>query len=79
MSRSIRVDVPLVERVVGPGAVDLPVERGQQLGEVRVYARGRLLGSRPLVAARDVSRPGLASRVGWYAGRAAHHIGDWFT
>lgn len=77
--RSVRVDVPLVERVVARGFVDLPVRRGEQLGEVRVYARGRLLGSRPLVAARDVSRPGLASRVGWYAGRAAHHIGSWLT
>jgi D-alanyl-D-alanine carboxypeptidase (penicillin-binding protein 5/6) len=78
LSHSVRVDVPLVERVVAPGAVDLPVYRGQQLGEVRVYARGRLLGSRPLVAARDVSRPGLVSRVGWYAGRTADHIGGWF-
>jgi D-alanyl-D-alanine carboxypeptidase (penicillin-binding protein 5/6) len=79
MSRSIRVDVPLVERVVAPGVVGLPVHRGQQLGEVQVYARGRLLGSRPLVAARDVSRPGLVSRVGWFGSRAAHHIGGWFT
>jgi D-alanyl-D-alanine carboxypeptidase (penicillin-binding protein 5/6) len=79
LRRSVRVGVPLVERVVAPGVVGLPVHRGQQLGEVRVYARGRLLGSRPLVAARDVSRPGLASRVGWYAGRAAHHLGTWFS
>ncbi len=77
LRHSVRVDVPLVERVVAPDAVDLPIHRGQQLGEVRVYAGGRLLGSRPLVAARDVSRPGLVSRVGWYAGRTAHHIGGW--
>ena len=79
LRRSVRVGVPLVERVIAPGVVGLPVHRGQQLGEVRVYARGRLLGSRPLVAARAVSRPGLASRVGWYAGRAAHHIGSWLS
>jgi D-alanyl-D-alanine carboxypeptidase (penicillin-binding protein 5/6) len=77
LRHSVRVDVPLVERVVAPGAVDLPIHRGQQLGEVRVYAHGRLLGSRPLVAARDISRPGLVSRVGWYAGRTAHHIRGW--
>jgi D-alanyl-D-alanine carboxypeptidase (penicillin-binding protein 5/6) len=76
--RSVRVDVPLVERVVAPGAVELPVRRGQKLGEVRVYARGRLLGSRPLVAARDVSPPGLTTRVSWYAGRTAQHIRSWF-
>jgi D-alanyl-D-alanine carboxypeptidase (penicillin-binding protein 5/6) len=79
LSHSVRVDVPLVERVVAPGTVDLPIHRGQRLGEVRVYDRGRLLGSRPLVAARAVSRPGLVSRVGWYAGRTAHHIRGWLT
>lgn len=79
MSHSIRVDVPLVERVLAPGAVSLPVRRGEQLGEVQVFARGRLLGSRPLVAARDVSRPGLVSRVGWFGSRTVHHIGGWFT
>lgn len=79
LRRSVRVDVPLVERVVAPAVVDRPVRRGEQLGEVQVYARGRLLGSRPLVAGRDVSRPSLASRVGWYVGRTAHHIGSWFA
>ena len=78
MSRSIRVDVPLVERVVAPGVVSLPIHRGDQLGVVQVYARGRLLGSRPLVAARDVARPSLASRIGWFGSRAVHHIGGWF-
>ena len=67
--RVVRVGRPLVERVVAPTAVTLPVRRGQRLGEVRVYERGRLLGRRPLVAAGSVSKPDLAGRARWYAER----------
>jgi D-alanyl-D-alanine carboxypeptidase (penicillin-binding protein 5/6) len=75
----VRLDRPLVTRIVAPGAVALPVRRDQRLGEIRVYQGARLLGIRPLVAARAVSRPGLAGRVGWYAGRTLHHVVGWFT
>jgi serine-type D-Ala-D-Ala carboxypeptidase (penicillin-binding protein 5/6) len=74
-----RVARPLVTRVIYPDRVSLPVSRGQSLGQVRVYQRGRLLGVVPLVAARSVSRPGLAGRVGWYAGRTLHHVVGWFS
>jgi D-alanyl-D-alanine carboxypeptidase (penicillin-binding protein 5/6) len=77
--RVVRVDRPLVERVVAPAAVELPVRRGQRLGWVRVYDRGRLIGSRPLVAARTIERPGLGGRIAWYAERTLHHLGAFFT
>jgi D-alanyl-D-alanine carboxypeptidase (penicillin-binding protein 5/6) len=77
--RVVRVDRSLVERVVAPAAVDLPVRRGQRLGWVRVYERGRLVASRPLVAARTIERPGLGGRLTWYAGRTLHHLGDFLT
>ena len=35
-----RVGVLLVEQVVAPTDVTLPVRRGERLGEVRVYQRG---------------------------------------
>jgi D-alanyl-D-alanine carboxypeptidase (penicillin-binding protein 5/6) len=70
----LRVDRPLVERVVARAAADLPVRRGQRLGRVQVWSGRRLLGSRPLVAAASASRPGLAGRVGFYLGRTAHHL-----
>ncbi|MBD0328995.1 MAG: D-alanyl-D-alanine carboxypeptidase [Thermoleophilia bacterium] len=79
LTRLVRVDRPLVERVVVPTAVDLPVRRGQRLGEVRIYHRGRLLGRRDLVAARSVPEPGLRARVGWYAGRTLDHLAGLFT
>jgi len=77
--RSVRVDRPLVERVIAPAALSLPVARGQRVGEVRVYSGRRLVARRALVAARSVSRPGLSGRVGFYVGRTFRHIGDWFT
>ena len=63
----VRVGQPLTERVVAPVAMSLPVQRGQVLGHVQVWAGGRLVGSRPLVATRAVSAPGLAGRMKWYA------------
>jgi serine-type D-Ala-D-Ala carboxypeptidase (penicillin-binding protein 5/6) len=78
-ARPVRVDRRLVERVVAPAAVSLPVERGQRVGEVRVYSGKRLVARRPLVAARSVARPGLGGRVGFYAARTLRHIGRWFT
>src|SRR6185312_15583104 len=69
LARSVRVDRPLVERVVAPATLHLPVTRGEQVGEVRVYSGKRLVARRPLVAARSVSRPGLGGRVGFYARR----------
>jgi D-alanyl-D-alanine carboxypeptidase (penicillin-binding protein 5/6) len=77
--RAYRVDRPLVARIVAPPVVALPVVRGQVLGRVQVWEGKRLLGTRPLVAARAIRRPGLGGRVAWYAGRTLHHIGDFFS
>ncbi|MEX2647341.1 MAG: D-alanyl-D-alanine carboxypeptidase family protein [Gaiellaceae bacterium] len=69
LRRSIRVDRPLVERIVAPSVVSLPVAKGQRLGVVRVYARGKLLGERPLVASESRTAPGLGGKIRWYATR----------
>jgi hypothetical protein len=55
------------------------VSRGQSLGQVRLYQRGRLVGAVLLVASRSVKSPGMAGRVGWYAGRTLHHMAGWFS
>jgi D-alanyl-D-alanine carboxypeptidase (penicillin-binding protein 5/6) len=75
----VRVGQPLVERVTAPVAMSLPVKRGQPVGRVEVWSRGRLVGSRPLVAARSVAQPGLTGRVEWYAGRTVHHVAGLLT
>lgn len=78
LRRIVSLDVPLRRRVVAPAALRLPVRAGQRVGEVRLYAGARLVARAPLVADRSVERPGLLGRVGWYAGRAAHHVADIF-
>jgi len=78
-TRIVRVDRPLVETVVAPTVVSLPVTRGQKLGEVRVYAGRKLVAASPLVAARSIAKPGVFGRAGWYAGRTLHHVGSWFS
>jgi serine-type D-Ala-D-Ala carboxypeptidase (penicillin-binding protein 5/6) len=77
--RPYRLDRPVVARVVAPGAVSLPVRRGEALGRVELWEGARLLGTRPLVAARSVSPPGLGGRVAFYAGRTLHHVWGFFS
>jgi D-alanyl-D-alanine carboxypeptidase (penicillin-binding protein 5/6) len=73
--RVIHVERPLLERVVLPVEVALPVRKGQRLGEVQVVDRGKVLARSPLVAAEAVERPGAVGRVGFYAGRTLDHLG----
>lgn len=75
--RGVRIDQPLVERVVATASAALPVHRGDRLGEIRVYQGRRLLVRRALVAGRTVKRPGPLGRAGFYAGRTLDHMWGW--
>jgi serine-type D-Ala-D-Ala carboxypeptidase (penicillin-binding protein 5/6) len=79
MRRAVRIGRPLEQRVVLASRAILPVRRGDMLGELTVYDRGRLLGRTPLLAAEDRDEPTTTERVKWYAGRTIDHIGGWFT
>jgi D-alanyl-D-alanine carboxypeptidase len=79
LARPVRIDKPLMERVVAPATLELPVERGERVGEIRVYSGRRLVAREPLLADRSVSRPGFGGRVGFYAGRTLSHVKDWFS
>jgi serine-type D-Ala-D-Ala carboxypeptidase (penicillin-binding protein 5/6) len=79
LARPVRVDKPLVERVIAPAALALPVVRGSRVGELRVYSGRRVVAQSPLVAGRSVSKPGLGGKLGFYAGRTLRHIGGWFS
>src|SRR5262245_5227729 len=79
VGRAVVTGRPLVERIVAPMGVDLPVRKGQELGEVRVYERGKLVARSPLVAARSIDEPGAAGRVGWYVKRTAHNMWGWVS
>ncbi|MGH3023647.1 MAG: D-alanyl-D-alanine carboxypeptidase family protein [Gaiellaceae bacterium] len=65
-----------VERVVAPAMVELPVRRGQKLGEVVVMDGNRVVARSDLLAARDVEEPSLSERAGWYADRALDEAGS---
>ena len=79
LRRAVRVGRPLVQQVVLPGQVDLPVRLGDVLGELRIYERGRLIARTPLVANEERDAPSSVERVKWYAGRAVSHVGGWFS
>ena len=74
LTRVVRTGRPVVQRVIAPSAAALPIRQGQQLGRIEVWAGGRLLGTRPLLASRSVARPGLAGRLRWYATRTVHDL-----
>jgi D-alanyl-D-alanine carboxypeptidase (penicillin-binding protein 5/6) len=68
-----------IERVSALRVARLPVRAGETLGRVEIWSGGRLVGSRDLVAARSVARPGLAGRVRWYGGKTLHHLVHFLT
>src|SRR5439155_883647 len=76
--QTARLGRPLPERVVAATAVSLPVRQGDVLGRVEVWERGKLRARSDLVASRTVNKPGVVSRLGWYAGRTLHHLGGLF-
>ena len=77
--RTVRVGTPLVERVVSPSSVALPVRKGQRLGRVEVYDGNRLVASSNLVAAASVAEPGLLGKARWYATQTADNLWGIFT
>jgi D-alanyl-D-alanine carboxypeptidase (penicillin-binding protein 5/6) len=72
--RTVHEATALLERVVALSVVALPVRRGQRLGRVEIYDGNRLVASSNLVAAEDVSEPGLAGKTAWYARRTAANL-----
>jgi D-alanyl-D-alanine carboxypeptidase (penicillin-binding protein 5/6) len=77
--RTVLDGTPLVQRVVAPSALGLPVAKGQELGRVEVLDRGRVVASSPLVAAEGVSDPGLVGKALWLAGETADNLWEIVT
>jgi serine-type D-Ala-D-Ala carboxypeptidase (penicillin-binding protein 5/6) len=65
-----------VERVIAPTMVDLPIRKGQKLGEIVVTLDDREVARVDLVAARDVAAPSFGERAGWYTDAALDEAGD---
>jgi D-alanyl-D-alanine carboxypeptidase (penicillin-binding protein 5/6) len=77
--RTVHESTPLLERVMAPSVVALPVRRGQRLGRVEVYDGNRFVASSNLVAAEDVSEPGLVGKTAWYARRTVANLWGFVT
>jgi serine-type D-Ala-D-Ala carboxypeptidase (penicillin-binding protein 5/6) len=77
--RAVRIDRPLVQRVVSQAVASLPVRTGDRLGEIRVYQGARLLARQQLVAKRSVAVPGALGKVGFYMTGAARHMWGWVS
>jgi serine-type D-Ala-D-Ala carboxypeptidase (penicillin-binding protein 5/6) len=65
-----------VERIVAPAMVELPVRKGQKLGEVVVMDGDEEVARSDLVAARDIPAPTFEERASWYADRALDEAGS---
>ena len=61
---------------MAPTMVELPVEKGEKLGEVVVMDGDVEVARVDLVAARDIAAPSLGERARWYADRALDEAGD---
>jgi D-alanyl-D-alanine carboxypeptidase (penicillin-binding protein 5/6) len=76
----VRVTVPLdhtlVQKVVAPSTLDLPVAQGDPVGEIVVYDGDRVVARRPLVSTETTREPNILRRARWYAGRALDEAGD---
>ena len=72
--RTVRSGKPLVERVVAPTALALPVAKGEGLGRVEIYDGNRLVAASNLVAAEAVADAGFFAKAMWYATRTAGNI-----
>jgi D-alanyl-D-alanine carboxypeptidase (penicillin-binding protein 5/6) len=72
----LRLSRSLLETVVAPAVVELPVREGQRLGEVRVLDNGVVVARRPLVAAEAIGEPSSVAKTEWYAGQALSEAGD---
>jgi serine-type D-Ala-D-Ala carboxypeptidase (penicillin-binding protein 5/6) len=74
LTRTVHESTSLLERVVAPRAVELPVRKGERLGRVEVWDGDELLASSSLVAASDVTEPGFVGKAGWFVERTASNL-----
>jgi D-alanyl-D-alanine carboxypeptidase (penicillin-binding protein 5/6) len=79
LTRTVLGTKSLLERVIAPRSVELPVRKGQRLGRVEVWDGDVLVAKSRLVAAEEVTEPGLAGKAGWLARRTGANLWGIFT
>jgi len=76
---ALRNGKPLVERVIAPTTLALPVAKGERLGRVEVYDGNRLVAASNLVAAESVAEAGFFGKATWYATETARNLWGMIT
>jgi D-alanyl-D-alanine carboxypeptidase (penicillin-binding protein 5/6) len=69
----------LVQRVVAPTALALPVVEGEIVGRVEVYDGSRLVGASHLVTASTVDEAGFLAKAQWYVTRTVSNAWEVVT
>jgi serine-type D-Ala-D-Ala carboxypeptidase (penicillin-binding protein 5/6) len=72
--RTVHSKSALLERVVAPVSVELPVREGQRLGSVEIWRGDDLVASADLVAGEAVSDPGVLRKSAWFVERTGEHL-----
>ena len=77
--RTLRKGKPLLERVVAPTTLALPIAEGQRLGRVEIYDGNRLVASSNLVAAETVADAGFFAKARWHATQTVANLWEMVT
>jgi D-alanyl-D-alanine carboxypeptidase (penicillin-binding protein 5/6) len=72
--RTLRSGRSLLERVVAPSSLALPIAEGQRLGRVEVYDGNTLVASSNLVSADAVEDASLWAKAKWYVAETAKNL-----
>ncbi len=70
---------PLVEQIVIPAVLSLPVAAGQRVGTLVVRDGSRVIARSPLVAGESRAEPSRATKAAWLARRTGHNLVDLVT
>ena len=76
---TLRNGKPLVERVIAPTTLALPVAEGEPLGRVEVYDGDRLVAASNLVAAESLAEASFIAKATWYAAETARNLWGMIT
>lgn len=78
VTRIIQWDEPLVERVVAPAMVSLPVAAGEELGSIQILDGDEIIAERPLIATESIPVTSISDRANWYLREALDNASDAF-
>jgi D-alanyl-D-alanine carboxypeptidase (penicillin-binding protein 5/6) len=73
---NVLLDHTLVQKVIAPATVHLPLSQGDPVGEIVVLDGDKVVARRPLTSPISLGEPKVLTRARWYAGHALDEAGD---